>query len=110
MLFNQRNRLYEMYVRHVYQSDLYGFIEVEGFIFDGRQTVVDPVEEKLKAEFRGVGRTYIPMYSILRIDEVEGGGKARIREVQDDGSANNIAQLFPMRPRQPKGTGSDSAE
>ena len=33
--------------------------------------IVDPSEEKLKNEFSSVKRSYIPMHSLVRIDEVE---------------------------------------
>ncbi len=36
--------------------------------------VVDPTEEKIKAEFNDVKRTYLPMHSVLRIDEVKKQG------------------------------------
>ena len=36
-----------------------------------KQVVVDPTEEKLKSEFTGVKRSFIPMQAIIRIDEVE---------------------------------------
>ena len=40
-------------------------------IFDqNSQIVVDPNEEKLKNEFKGVQRSYIPINCIMRIDEV----------------------------------------
>ena len=40
--------------------------------------VVDPSEEKLKSEFANVARTYIPVHSVIRIDEVSKQGPARI--------------------------------
>jgi hypothetical protein len=40
--------------------------------------VVDPSEEKLKAEFSGVRRSFIPIQAIIRIDEVEKSGVAKI--------------------------------
>ena len=36
------------------------------------------VEEKLKAEFANVKRTYLPMHTVIRIDEVSKEGPARI--------------------------------
>ena len=49
--FNQ-GQVYEIYARHVFQSDLWGFLEVEEFVFGERsQMIVDPSEEKLKNEF-----------------------------------------------------------
>ena len=70
--FLNKGKVYEIFVKQVYQSDLYGFIEIEEFLFDERsKVVVDPSEEKLKSEFTGVRRSFIPMQAIIRIDEVE---------------------------------------
>ena len=77
--FLNKGKVYEIFVKQVYQSDLYGFIEIEEFLFDERsKVVVDPSEEKLKSEFTGVRRSFIPMQAILRIDEVEKTGVAKI--------------------------------
>ena len=70
-----------MFARQIYQSDMWGFVEIEELVFGERsQIVVDPGEEKLKNEFAGVKRSYIPMQCIVRIDEVEKEGAARISE------------------------------
>ncbi|MDT8397482.1 MAG: DUF1820 family protein [Pseudomonadales bacterium] len=77
--FLNKGKVYEIFVKQVYQSELYGFIEVEDYIFGERtQMVVDPSEEKLKAEFSGVKRSFIPMQAIIRIDEVEKEGISKI--------------------------------
>ncbi len=77
--FLNKGKVYELFVKQVYQSELYGFIEVEDYLFDERsQMVVDPSEEKLKNEFNGVKRSFIPMQAIIRIDEVEKSGVAKI--------------------------------
>ena len=77
--FLNKGKVYEIFVKQVYQSDLYGFIEIEEFLFDERsKVVVDPSEEKLKSEFTGVRRSFIPMQAIIRIDEVEKTGVAQI--------------------------------
>ncbi len=77
--FLNKGKVYEVFVKGVYQSDLYGFIEIEDFLFDEKtQVVVDPSEEKLKAEFSGVKRSFIPMQAIIRIDEVDKSGVAKI--------------------------------
>jgi len=89
--FLNKGKVYEIFVRQVYQSDLYGFIEVEEFVFDERsQVVVDPSEEKLKAEFNGVKRSFIPMQAIMRIDEVDKSGVGKIS------SGDNITP-FPLQ-------------
>ena len=77
--FLNKGKVYEVFVKQVYQSDLYGFIEIEDYVFDERsQVVVDPGEEKLKAEFNGVKRSFIPIQAVIRIDEVEKSGTSKI--------------------------------
>ena len=45
----QLNEIYEVFAKQIYQSDMYGFIEVEDYIFNkDKQLVVDPTAEKLK--------------------------------------------------------------
>ena len=85
--------MYEIYARHVFQSDLWGFLEVEEFIFGERsQMIVDPAEEKLKNEFADIKRSFIPMQSIVRIDEVEKEGACKVTEAP---SGSNI-RAFPF--------------
>ena len=77
--FTNQNEVYEIYAKHVFQGDLYGFVVAEDFIFGEATTiVVDPSEEKLKSEFAGVKRSFIPMHEIIRIDQVEKRGTAKI--------------------------------
>lgn len=84
VIFINQGQIYEVYARQIYQSDLYGFVEVEEFIFGEKtQVVVDPSEEKLKAEFENVNRSYIPIPAIIRIDEVEKEGSAKIVDIKD---------------------------
>ena len=81
IIFLQFGEVYEVFAKHIFQSDMYGFIEVENYIFNkDKQLVVDPSSEKLKNEFSDVQRSYIPMNAIIRIDEVEETGEAKIKE------------------------------
>lgn len=83
VVFLNQGQIYEVYARQIYQSDLLGFIEVEEFVFGKRsEMVVDPSEERLKAEFAGVKRSYVPMHAIVRIDEVEKEGKVKISDAK----------------------------
>ena len=94
VIFHNQNKVYEVYARQIFQSDMWGFIEIEEFIFDERsQIVVDPSQEKLKNEFGDVKRSYIPMHSVIRIDEVEKEGAAKISEAT--GGDTNVAS-FPL--------------
>ena len=98
VIFHNNSKVYELYARAIYQSDMYGFIEIEEFVFgEQSQIVVNPGEEKLKNEFSGVTRSYIPMHSIVRIDEVEKEGTGKI--VDSDGSSN--VRHFPSVPGRP---------
>ena len=72
VIFVNQGKVYEIYARSVTQGSLFGFIEIERLVFGERTTLVlDPAEERIKTEFAGVLRTYLPLHSILRIDEVE---------------------------------------
>lgn len=91
--FVNQDKVYEVYVRHVYQSDLWGFIQLEDFVFGNRsELLVDPGEEKLKQEFADVNTCYVPMQAIIRIDEVKHEGVARISEAKGNVTA------FPLTP------------
>jgi len=91
--FVNQDKVYEVYVRHVYQSDMWGFIQLEEFVFGNRsELLVDPGEEKLKQEFADVSSCYVPMQAIIRIDEVRSEGVARISEAK-----GNVA-AFPLAP------------
>ena len=82
--FLNQGSVYEMYAKQIYQSELYGFIEIEEFIFGERsQVLVDPSEEKLKAEFEGVLRSFVPVGAIIRIDEVKQEGVAKMLSASD---------------------------
>lgn len=97
VIFLNQNKVYEVYASAIYQSEMYGFVEVEDFIFGEKsQLVVDPGEEKLKNEFNGVARSYIPMHSIIRIDEVEKEGVGKVLEAE--GGAGKVAP-FPVPPK-----------
>ena len=82
VIFQNGSQVFEVFARQIYQSDMWGFIEVEEFVFGERsQILVDPGEEKLKNEFAGVKRSYIPMQAIIRIDEVDKEGSSKVSSV-----------------------------
>ena len=92
VVFMSQGQVYEIYARSVGHGELFGFVEVEELVFGERTTVVvDPSEEKIKSEFQDVRRTYLPMHSIIRIDEVDKQGTAKISKLE----GGNVAQ-FPL--------------
>ena len=86
-----QGQVYEIYARNVSHGDLFGFVAVEKLVFGERTTVVvDPSEEKIKTEFENVRRTYLPMHSIVRIDEVDKQGASKVSKIE-----GNVTQ-FPV--------------
>ena len=79
VVFHAQGKVYEIYARKVGHGSLFGFVEVEELVFGERSAVVvDPAEEKIKAEFEGVKRTFLPLHSVIRIDEVRKQGVSKI--------------------------------
>jgi hypothetical protein len=104
VVFLNQGQVYEVYARRVSQGGLLGFIEVEGLVFGQKTTVVvDPTEERLQREFEGVRRCYLPMHSVIRVDEVEKPGPSRITDAAKGG---NVA-VFPVPYFKPGGGSSE---
>jgi hypothetical protein len=94
IMFVNQGKVYEVYARKVGHGELFGFIEVEELVFGERSSVVlDPSEERIKSEFTGVKRTFLPLHSVLRIDEVKKQGVSKITALETGGA--NVSQ-FPM--------------
>ena len=92
VVFVNQGKVYEIYARKVGHGSLLGFVEVEELVFGERTAVVvDPAEERIKAEFEGVRRTFLPMHSVLRIDEVRKQGVSKISALE----GSNVTQ-FPI--------------
>lgn len=92
VMFVNQGKVYEVYARKVSHGALFGFIEVEELVFGERSSVVvDPAEERIKNEFQGVKRSFLPMHSVLRIDEVRKQGVSKITALE----GGNVSQ-FPM--------------
>jgi hypothetical protein len=87
IMFVNQGKVYEIYARRVSHGELFGFIEVEDIVFGERATVVvDPAEERIKSEFDGVKRTYLPLHSVLRVDEVKKQGVSKITALEGGGA------------------------
>lgn len=98
VVFYSQGEIWELYARDIYQSDLWGFIEIESFVFeDASKLVVDPSSEKLRRTFEGVSRSYVPMNAIVRIDEVEREGTPRA--LKAEGKVAEFPRPFNLPPR-----------
>jgi hypothetical protein len=86
-----QGEVYEIYAKSVSQGGLFGFVEIEELVFGERsKLLIDSSEERLKTEFEGVRRTYVPLHAVLRIDEVAKAGRGRIT------SGEGKVAAFPM--------------
>lgn len=94
VIFHNQGKIYEIYAKSVHQGAMFGFIEIEKLVFGEKTSLVlDPAEENLKSEFNNVSRTYIPMHSVIRIDEVHKQGTAKITD--NEGGGDNVMP-FPI--------------
>ena len=97
--FVNQERIYEVYARSVSESDLFGFIALEELVFgETTSVVVDPGQERLRNEFSGVKSTYIPMHTILRIDEVEKEGVSKITSTGKDSNVSHFPAPIYTKP------------
>ena len=94
--FVSQGEVYEIYAENVSQGGLFGFVEIEGLLFGERsKLLIDSSEERLKTEFAEVTRTYVPLHSILRVDEVEKAGRGRI--MSGEGKVASFPMIFSLK-------------
>lgn len=95
VIYEHQEKIYELYASHLTEGALIGFIELEGLLFaaDDGETI-NPGEEKVRQEFKAVGRTYIPVHAILRIDEVD---KAHLSSLPKSHALGDNVRVLPLR-------------
>ena len=96
IIFHNQGKIYELHARNISQGAMYAFVEIEGIIFDEHtELVVDPSEERLKDEFDCVNKTYVPLHSIIRIDEVSKQGGNKIVDAESGGNITPFPVTMP---------------
>lgn len=99
IVFINKSKVYELYARDVFSSEIYGFIYVADLVFDQNQSIViDPAEDKLRDEFENVNVLHLPVQSVIRIEEVKKKKSCKIRDIKQ---GDNISH-FPGIPKQSK--------
>ncbi|MBT8131982.1 MAG: DUF1820 family protein [Gammaproteobacteria bacterium] len=94
--FHSQGKIYEIYARKVSDAGLLGFVQVEELVFGERAgLVVDPSEERIRDEFAGVSKTYLPIQSIIRVDLVDRQGVSKIRDASGDNVSPFPLPVFP---------------
>jgi len=96
--FARDNELYQVCAREVHSSDLYGLIEIADFIFPESRIVYNPGEERIRREFSGIKRTWIPYHSIIRIDEVLDTTESEIKIVPLESARSATSSPSPIGP------------
>jgi hypothetical protein len=90
VIFANQGKVYEIYAKKISHGSLFGFLEVEELVFGERSAVVvDASEEKVKLEFDGVKRTYLPLHSVVRVDEVRQQGVSKVSALE----GSNVTQF-----------------
>jgi len=96
VVFINQGKVYEIYARKVSHGGLFGFVEVEDLVFGERSSVVlDPAEERIKSEFAGVQRSFLPLHAVVRIDEVKKQGVSKISALEGGNVAQFPVTLYP---------------
>jgi hypothetical protein len=69
-LHNQKE-IKTIYANKINPSSFLGLIEVSDIVFiDSSEILINPDDEKIRKEFKDVERTFLPINTIIRIDEV----------------------------------------
>lgn len=94
--FQQDGKVYEVYARYISEETLMGFLEIEELVFDDTRSsvVVDPQEEKLRQEFKGVKRSYVPIHLVLRVDQVTDKGVSKVRHSESGSNVSPFPGAF----------------
>ena len=96
-MFVNQGKVYVVYARKVSHGNLLGFVEIEELVFGERSSVVlDPGEERIKNEFAGVKRSFLPVQAVLRIDEVRKQGVSKIVALEGGNVAAFPAPAYPL--------------
>ena len=94
VIFKQDDKRCQLYAQYICEESLMGFLEVESLVFssDNSSLIVDVQQEELKQQYKGVKRTYIPMHTVIRVDEIKASECQLITNALSDG---NITYLDP---------------
>lgn len=101
--FINQGKVYQLYAESISQAEVLGFLEIRNLIFgEASSLVIDPAEEKLKAEFSGVTRTLVPMHAVIRVDEVAKRGQCKIMELDDNANVTPFPNHYFGPEKDPK--------
>ena len=91
--FIQQEVVVELIAKYISEESLMGFIEIEDIIFPGSGEPF-ATDEKYREEFFGIERCYLPLHTLLRIDELSTATEKVVGEVKY--KKNNVRRI-PLR-------------
>lgn len=95
--FLNEGRIFELYAREVGQGLLFGFVEIADLVWGSKsEVIIDPGEQELRNEFNGVNRLHVPMHAMVRVDEVDKGGSAKIIPLPGGATAKSATPQVPI--------------
>lgn len=100
VVFLQHDELHEVYARSVSESSMMHFVEVEALVLDAPASSESgsPTQSKAQARLRStyadVQRIYLPIQTILRIEEVHHVGTANIHSIEPAAQEANVTQIL----------------
>ncbi len=96
--FRNEEKIFELYARGVAAGELFGFIEISQLVWGKKSAVIiDPSEQELRHEFAGVKRFQVPMHAVIRIDEVEKSGSAKVISIPRSGKPDPVSPIYTPR-------------
>ncbi|MCE9599941.1 MAG: DUF1820 family protein [Spirochaetia bacterium] len=99
VLFMNNGKMFDVYARQVSQGSLFGFVEIEDLVFGEKSALlVDPTEDALRQEFEFTKRIYIPLHSVIRIEEVDKStaGRPRIVAIRPEDKTSDSKEPIHM--------------
>ncbi|MFN3604805.1 MAG: DUF1820 family protein [Leptonema sp. (in: bacteria)] len=97
VLFYNQGKIYEIFAKNVMQSNLFGFLEIEDLIFGEKSNLlVDPNEDSIKKEFEHTKRLYIPIHSIIRVEEIDKDTqlKPRVISLKENSNSKSTPLIY----------------
>jgi hypothetical protein len=85
--FTENNTIKKIFSKFISEDNLESFIELDDLIFDSVLNDTACHQEVLKSEFKGVQRLYLPLHTILRIDEIHLDSKGQLK-ISDSAKSN----------------------
>lgn len=69
--YDSKKEIMTFFAKKLNPSSFLGLIEVSEILFMDSEIIINPDDEKVRKEFNGVSKTFLPLNTIVRIDEID---------------------------------------